>query len=48
MEKKIYQTPKVITLKVQQEGILCGSDTTSAGTGAKWEIEDGSDVEFNH
>ena len=47
MKKKIYQTPEVMTLELQQEGILCASDTAAAGTGASWGTEDGSDVDFN-
>ena len=47
MKKKIYQAPETMTLELQQEGILCASDTASAGTGASWGTEDGSDIGFN-
>jgi len=47
MKTKIYQTPEIQTLEMLHEGILCGSDTANAATGANWGVEDGSDVGFN-
>ncbi|MBQ7810995.1 MAG: hypothetical protein IJ005_10320 [Bacteroidales bacterium] len=43
---KIYQTPETEILALQQEGVLCASDTSSVGTGANWNLEDLSDEDI--
>lgn len=40
MKKTIYQVPAIEVIVLQQEGILCGSDTASFNTGASWELDD--------
>ena len=40
MIKKHYLTPDIEVIKLQQEGIICDSDTVNAGTGASWGTED--------
>lgn len=40
MNKKHYQTPETEVIKLQQEGIICASDTLRTGTGAIWGYEE--------
>ena len=40
MIKKHYQTPDIEVIELQQEGIICASDTVNVGTGASWGTED--------
>ena len=40
MIKKLYLTPDIEVIELQQEGIICGSDTVNVGTGASWGTED--------
>ena len=40
MIKKHYQTPDIEVIKLQQEGIICASDTVNVGPGASWGTED--------
>ena len=47
MTKTNYQTPEIKLLQLEQEGIICGSDTANVGTGASWGTEGaGSDEGF--
>jgi hypothetical protein len=40
MNNKNYQSPEMEVLRLQQEGIICASDTLTTGTGASWGYED--------
>ena len=42
MNNKHYQSPETEVIRLQQEGIICASDTLNAetGTGAIWGYED--------
>ena len=40
MIKKLYLTPDIEVIELQQEGIICASNTVNVGTGASWGTED--------
>lgn len=45
MKKTFYQTPGINVIEFQSEGILCGSDPSTFGTGASWGTEDAGNSE---
>ena len=40
MTKTNYQSPEINVLRLEQEGVICASDTVNVGTGASWGIEE--------
>ena len=47
MIKTNYLSPEINVLRLEQEGMICASDTVNIGTGASWGTEDaGSDEGF--
>ena len=45
MEKTSYLKPEIDIVEFQQEGVLCGSDTATFGTGASWGLEEAGNNE---